>query len=102
MRRTVTAIIAFLVWLAAIRSGLVVTKINFCLGVYIIIDLTILISIVYMLADHLMADLDEEARERKRKRRKYKVPQSDDSKFESRFISQGEHKKQDINNQTPD
>lgn len=78
MRRTVTAIIAFFVWILFVGFSLTIMDASLLLGIFAMASFTIVILFGYVMIDDIMADLDEEeAEEKKRKKaREIKVRES--------------------------
>lgn len=79
MRRTFTAIIAFFVWILFVGLSLIIMDASLLLGIFAMAAFTIVILFGYVMIDDIMADLDEEEAEKKKRRKeRYKVFQYDD------------------------
>lgn len=77
MRRTINAIVAFLIWILSIGLSLIIMDASLLLGIFAMTAFTIVILFGWVMIDDIMEDLDEEAKEKKRKKEKYKVFQYD-------------------------
>jgi hypothetical protein len=81
MRRTVTAIVAFFVWILFVGLSLTIMDSSLLLGIFAMAAFTIVILFGYVMIDDIMADLDEEeAEEKKRKKAREIKPYYDEDK----------------------
>ncbi len=81
MRRTITAIIAFSVWILFVGLSLTIMDASLLLGIFAMAAFTIVILFGYIMIDDIMADLDEEeAEEKKRKKVREIKPYYDEDK----------------------
>ena len=81
MRRTITAIIAFFVWILFVGFSLTIMDASLLLGIFAMASFTIVILFGYVMIDDIMADLDEEeAEEKKRKKAREIKPYYDEDK----------------------
>ena len=77
MRRTITAIIAFSVWILLVGLSLTIMDASLLLGIFAMAAFTTVILFSYVIIDDIVADLDEEAEERKRKKARESKPYYD-------------------------
>ena len=81
MRRTITAIVAFLIWILLVGLSLTIMDSSLLLGIFAMAAFTIVILFGYVMIDDIMADLDEEeAEEKKRKKAREIKPYYDEDK----------------------
>lgn len=81
MRRTITAIVAFLIWILLVGLSLIIMDSSLLLGIFAMAAFTIVILFGYVMIDDIMADLDEEeAEEKKRKKAREIKPYCDEDK----------------------
>ena len=81
MRRTITAIVAFFVWILFVGFSLTIMNASLLLGIFAMASFTIVILFGYVMIDDIMADLDEEeAEEKKRKKAREIKPYYDEDK----------------------
>ena len=81
MRRTITAIVAFSVWILLVGFSLTIMDASLLLGIFAMAAFTIVILFGYVMIDDIMADLDEEeAEEKKRKKAREIKPYYDEDK----------------------
>ena len=81
MRRTITAIVAFFVWILFVGLSLTIMDASLLLGIFAMAAFTMVILFGYVMIDDIMADLDEEeAEEKKRKKAREIKPYYDENK----------------------
>ena len=80
MRRTITAIIAFSVWILLVGLSLTIMDASLLLGIFAMASFTMVILFSYVMIDDIVADLDEEeAEEKKRKKARESKPYYDEN-----------------------
>lgn len=84
MRRTITAIIAFSVWILFVGLSLTIMDTSLLLGIFAMAAFTIVILFGYVMINDIMADLDREGRERKYRKELAKIRASQNTIFMGR------------------